>query len=551
VACRWRIRHKLLLGLGLIAVLVAVLLGGALKGLDSYRKTIKTLDNKLTSLKKHANPLQALIHDLGSRDVTPGLEARHLMNRFAVVRELLHKYEEELKELKRYGKEPDKSYKETACLQAIHERLEQLNTRVKLIADPNGPARSGSVLQDDEVQRQLRELDVTANDLVGQLYQDCWLRFQVAKEDARLSLTIVLVTTGVGVVFLIGLLRFFYRWIFYPIRDLQEGVGRVGQGNFDHTIQVNSGDEIEDLAAAFNDMTGRLREIYTNLARQVNERSRQLVRSEQLAGVGFLAAGVAHEINNPLASIAFCSEALERRLTEVLNACGQQTGAVGEDIEVVRKYLRLIQQEAFRCKEITQRLLEFSRGGERRREPTDLGELIQGVLDMAKHLPNCKAKKLVFTPPPRLVAWVNAQEIKQVVLNLVVNALDSMEEGGALTITTRQRDGMAEMVFADTGCGMTGEVLENIFEPFFTRSRTGKGTGLGLSISHRIISQHRGEIEAVSPGPNQGSTFTVRVPLQAAAADEQGSGACEPGITDRDQEAGSAGQQREGRRKAA
>src|SRR5262249_27837676 len=197
---------------------------------------------------------------------------------------------------------------------------------------------------------------------------------------------------------------------FYPIRDLQEGVGRVGQGDFDHTIRVNSGDEIEDLAAAFNDMTGRLREMYTDLARQVNERSRQLVRSERLAGVGFLAAGVAHEINNPLASIAFCSEALERRLGEVLNACGEQTGAAGEDAGGVRKDLRLSQQEAFRCKEITQRLLEFSRGGERRREPTDLGELIQGVLDVAKHLPNCKGKKLVFTPPARLVAWVNAQE---------------------------------------------------------------------------------------------------------------------------------------------
>ena len=102
------------------------------------------------------------------------------------------------------------------------------------------------------------------------------------------------------------------------------------------------------------------------------------------------------------------------------------------------------------------------------------------------------------------------------VLNLVVNALDSMEEGGRLTIRLVQRVGTAEMHFTDTGCGMTQEVLENIFEPFFTRSRTGKGTGLGLTISHSIISQHGGEIEATSPGPNQGSTFIVRLPLQAA-----------------------------------
>ena len=102
------------------------------------------------------------------------------------------------------------------------------------------------------------------------------------------------------------------------------------------------------------------------------------------------------------------------------------------------------------------------------------------------------------------------------VLNLVVNALDSMDDGGTLRIMLAPDDQKAEISFRDTGCGMTPEILENIFEPFFTRSRTGKGTGLGLSISHRIISQHGGEIEATSPGPHQGSTFRVRLPLQPA-----------------------------------
>jgi signal transduction histidine kinase len=160
--------------------------------------------------------------------------------------------------------------------------------------------------------------------------------------------------------------------------------------------------------------------------------------------------------------------------------------------------------------------LEFSRGGERRREPADLVELVQGVLEVVQHLQNCKGKTISFEPSQRLVAWVNAQEIKSVVLNLVVNALDSMDDGGVLTILLRQHDHMAELVFADTGCGMSSEILENIFEPFFTRSRTGKGTGLGLSISHRVISQHGGEIEAASAGLNRGSTFTVRLPLEPA-----------------------------------
>jgi two-component system, NtrC family, sensor kinase len=137
-----------------------------------------------------------------------------------------------------------------------------------------------------------------------------------------------------------------------------------------------------------------------------------------------------------------------------------------------------------------------------------------------QHLPSCKGKEVIFQPAETISAWVNSQELQQVLLNLVVNALESMDDGGRLTISQRGRDGMAELVFKDTGCGMTGEVLDNIFEPFFTRSRTGKGTGLGLSISHRIITQHGGDIEAASDGPNKGSTFTVRLPMEPPATQQ-------------------------------
>jgi signal transduction histidine kinase len=247
------------------------------------------------------------------------------------------------------------------------------------------------------------------------------------------------------------------------------------------------------------------------------------VRSERLASVGFLAAGVAHEINNPLASIAFCSEALEARLQSLTRLLASSVRP--EDIEVYTKYLKMIQEEAFRCKNITERLLAFSRTGEVKREPADLARLVQSVIDIAQHLPNYKGKEITFLtnaerlPGGRITAPVNAEEIKSVVLNLVVNALDSMEDGGKLEVRLGQRDGMAELEFIDTGCGMSQEVLENIFEPFFTRSRTGKGTGLGLTISHRIINQHGGELDAHSGGPGQGSTFTVRLPVQVKEAE--------------------------------
>ena len=135
-----------------------------------------------------------------------------------------------------------------------------------------------------------------------------------SRDHYQVTLWIVVPASVLGMLIMIGLMRSFYAWVFNPIRDLEIGVGRVAKGDFTHRIEVRSGDEMEELAAAFNDMMERLRGLYDNLAQQVNDRSRQLVRSEKLASVGFLAAGVAHEINNPLASIAFCSEALESRL---------------------------------------------------------------------------------------------------------------------------------------------------------------------------------------------------------------------------------------------
>lgn len=561
MACRWRIRHKLILGLGLVVGILALLLAGTYKGLASYRATTNSINSKLVEL----NKAQKLKEALKAPDTTDPNEA---WNSFGPAQESLDQYEEALRDTINHHRDPENGYDERNLVEALRGIFEKLHRVIEELKQAHADQQGTSpVVEDPIVKPVYQELLRATDDLHRIIYKGLFNRIQAAKGDYKTSLIIVLTTSVLGVLLMSSLLQFFYRWTFYPIRDLQQGVYRVARGDFEHTIEVHSGDEMEELAAAFNDMTTRLRDMYRDLARQVNERSRQLIRSERLAGVGFLAAGVAHEINNPLASIAFCSEALEARLARLLHPSaespnpkvpvpnspskGYERGAslrllaadsgrgerdselarnaesppkdagLDEEREVVVKYLRMIQQEAFRCKEITQRLLEFSRGGEKRREPTDLAELIQSVIDVAQHLQSSKGKRILFTdiddsPAPHLRAWINAQEIKSVVLNLMVNALDSMEEGGTVAIQLRQRDQMAELVFADTGCGMSAEVLENIFEPFFTRSRTGKGTGLGLSISHRIVNQHGGEIEAASLGPNRGSTFTVRIPLQSA-----------------------------------
>ncbi len=431
----------------------------------------------------------------------------------------LKKYEDQLRETLTQGRDPTNGEHQLLAVEALKNDFVRLDDAVREANKPRMDFGGDTDVAADlrkKVAGQIDALVRDADDLYTKINDDITDDINESREHYQVTLWIVLPASGVGLLIMAGLMWSFYGWVINPIRDLQTGVLRVAGGDFTRRIEVKSGDEMEDLAAAFNDMMQRLRDLYDNLAQQVNERSRQLVRSERLASVGFLAAGVAHEINNPLASIMFSSEALEARLAGLVEQL-RRAGRQSDDAEVFTRYLRMIQEEAFRCKNITERLLAFSRTGERRREPTDLGKLVQSVLDVTQHLQNVRGKTIAFEGGVgKVFAAVNREEIKSVVLNLVVNALDSMDEGGRLTIRLVQRVGTAELHFTDTGCGMTQEVLENIFEPFFTRSRTGKGTGLGLTISHSIVSQHGGEIEATSAGPNEGSTFIVRLPLRAS-----------------------------------
>lgn len=512
---RWRFRHKLSLGLVLVVGIMALLLVGTLLGLRSYRWTMKSIDSKLNELKAVQDLREAVAAVALAADAP---NARDLEARLALAREKLEVYREFLGATLLRKRDLDRGHDEIPLVSELTEQLEQLSRLVRQEQPATGstfvpPPHAG---REDLVER-LRRLQLTVDTLRDHIDTDLRRRIDIAKEDYRTSLYLVCGITALGALLTLGLARLAYRWIVDPIRDLHAKVARVAEGNFDSRIEVHSGDEMQDLAAAFNDMTKRLQHMYADLARQVNERSRQLVRSERLAGVGFLAAGVAHEINNPLASIAFCSEALERRLQELLRDRQDHP-----DYGTVVNYLRMIQEEAFRCKGITQKLLEFSRVGEKQRQWTELAEIVRSVLDMLAHHQSYKDKQIEFEVRKPLRVLVNAEEIKSVVLNLAVNGLESMDAGGKLRIELDARDGMAVLRFIDNGCGMTPEVLENLFEPFFTRSRSGRGIGLGLSISHRIVTQHGGEIEANSPGPGQGSTFEVRLPLNPVQSQEGG-----------------------------
>jgi signal transduction histidine kinase len=515
-----------MLGLATAIAILAMLLASTLRGLWSYYVTVQGVKSELEELDA-AEKLKSTVADLHPPDqITNGEQQCKLL---LTLEDRLQKAETDLKNFETIFQQglgndltPGDSEHIAGLLGPLRTELTSFGQLTRTHPDEIGAFAGPTPKVFEPFRLRLQEQFVRLSRLCSDLHQsvrdDLAFRIRKSRRAYQVTFWILVPTTVLGIILMLSALRTFYHWIFNPVRDLQEGVTLVAGGNFEHRIEVDSGDEMEELAAAFNDMTCRLRDLYRDMAHQINERSRQLVRSERLASVGFLAAGVAHEINNPLASIAFCSEALEARLNEMQDGASRPTGLNGSGLAVFAKYLKMIQEEAFRCKNITERLLEFSRGGERKRERTDLVQLVQSVLDVTQHLQNSKGKEIVFNAAAPVVAWVNAEEIKSVVLNLVVNALDSMDEGGRLTIGLSSRDGMAEVVFRDTGCGMTAEVLENIFEPFFTRNRSGKGTGLGLTITHRIVSQHGGEIEAASPGVDQGSTFRVRLPLQPGEA---------------------------------
>ncbi len=523
MAIRWRIRHKLIFAFCLTAGIIILLLGGTLQGLWSYYLTMNSIRGNVAELKTAEELKTALAKMTVPGDLGKLLDEPEKLHRdITLALKKILEYEVFLRDSQTFLVLKNEDAHEKEVLAGLRSDLNAFQTLAEKFHEPRVTGPSDKLSQHpilEPLRVLIAKIEKESTLLRDKIHDDLDHSINDSRRHYQISLWIIVPSSGIGLLLMAGLLHSFYGWIFYPIRDLEAGVSLLARGDFNHRIEVKSGDEMESLGQAFNEMTRRLRELYTDLARQVNERSRQLVRSEKLASVGFLAAGVAHEINNPIAGIAFCAEALESRLKELTLLANKSSGQQNHPCIVdFARYLKLIQEEAFRCKNITEKLLDFSRTTEHKREAVSLPNLVQSVLDVTAHLQNSKGKKIEIKEEQPTKAWINAEEIKSVILNLVVNGLDSMDDGGILTIIIREKDGQAELAIKDTGIGMNQEVLENIFEPFFTQNRTGKGTGLGLTISHKIIQQHGGEIEASSDGLGRGSVFTIRLPLHPIAS---------------------------------
>lgn len=236
-------------------------------------------------------------------------------------------------------------------------------------------------------------------------------------------------------------------------------------------------------------------------------------RAEKLAAIGRLAAGVVHEINNPLATISACAESLESRVAE---------GVFGEseDVEDLREYLGLIRSEAFRCKSITNGLLDFSRMRTGNRFPIDVSLAVKSSANLISHQKRGENIQIKFNLAEN-IPLVDADEgqIQQAIIALSTNAIDAMPHGGTLTYRVIAEESRVIIEVQDTGIGIAAEDLSKIFEPFFTTKEVGKGTGLGLAVCYGIITEHGGKL-AVRSTLNAGTTFSIYLPVKSEEIDE-------------------------------
>ena len=316
------------------------------------------------------------------------------------------------------------------------------------------------------------------------------------------------------IVLLLVILYFSTTRIINPLQKMVVATQEIAKGDLSHKVEVQSKDEIGTLADSFNQMTENLKianqkliEWGKTLEKKVEERTKELtemqahlIQSEKLASLGKLAAGIAHEINNPLGGILIYSHLLL-----------EETNKNSPHYENLRKIVK----ETSRCKDIVKGLLEFARPKEPETSQVDINDIVESsivIMEGQALFQNIKIKKSYAKDLPRIVA--DGAQLQQVFMNIILNAAEAMDGKGVLTLST-SLDGdrtHIEVKFSDTGHGIKEEDKGRLFEPFFTTKEVGKGTGLGLAISYSIVQKHNGTIQVESE-VGKGSSFVVIIPV--------------------------------------
>lgn len=379
-----------------------------------------------------------------------------------------------------------------AC-QQLQALLEQGAAVAELRAPLERAARDAALLS-SRIDQEALELGQDANERTDHLRQ------------------LLLVLGAASVLTCVWLLFLLRRRVLRPVAALQSATVALTRGA-DVDVPQGVDDELGRLGSLFALMAQKLRAHHNELEQRVAERSREVLRSAQLAELGSLAAGIAHEINNPLASIAACAEGLQREL--------QREGRL--DPDGLREYLAIVHREAMRAKDITAGLLHLARQDQPQQQLFWLGHELNGIAQLFTHQFAKKGVALQIEacgPTAGRAAGQGpavrgcAAEFRQVLLNLLRNALDASPAGTAVSVRcgALADAAIAWLEVADQGPGIPSELRDRVFEPFFTTKPPGQGTGLGLAITHRIVTSHGGRL-SVQDRSEGGACFRVELPL--------------------------------------
>ncbi len=331
------------------------------------------------------------------------------------------------------------------------------------------------------------------------------------------GVALLLVLTGFCGVFL-------WRTVNIPVQRLTEGTIAVMNGDLDHTIGVQTKDEIGFLTNSFNHMTHTLKRTQEELqllnqtleervqkkTEELGRAQRNLIQVEKMVSLGTLAATVAHELNNPLEGILTYAKLIRKRMNAAPAMTDEQKAEIVEE-------LTMIANETSRCGNIVKNLLLFSRKKVGEFKMNDLRALVEQSAKLVEHhlkMHNISRTMDLGDDVPEVVC--DGEQIQQMLLALQINAVEAMQNEGTLAITLRRvSEGMIRLTLSDTGVGIRPEDLPHIFEPFYTTKKEGKGTGLGLAVVYGIVDRHHGTI-TVDSAPNKGTTFTITLPIDRA-----------------------------------
>jgi two-component system NtrC family sensor kinase len=493
-----KISYKLIAAVGSVALVII--------GIYSYLTLSTHKEQLITELRRSANQLSETVKSSTRHDM--------LLNQ----RESVHRIittigkQEGIQKVRIFNKEGaiivstdpadvgrmvDKNAEACYACHAANQPLERIDVPERMrIFRPPGSDRILSIINPIYNEKSCWESDCHAHEpekkVLGVL--DISMSLREVDRETRASQnhwilfgTVAIAAVSLMIYFLVN------RIVLKPVHQIVAATHKVAAGDLQYRVALDKRDEIGQLASSFNDMT-----------RKLSEAQRQVYQSQKLAAVGQLAAGVAHEINNPLTGVLSFSSFLLKR--------AQDKPEFKEDLEVIVR-------ETKRCRGIVQGLLDFARQSPPEKHESDVGDIAERAVRIVKSQIDpvrVVLKKEVHPGLPKIHA--DANQIQQVLVNLLINANDALSHGGTLTLTVRPAGNDAtppkpegvEILVGDTGCGIAPENLPKIFDPFFS-TKGPKGTGLGLAVAWGIVEKHNGTIE-VDSEVGRGTTFRVVLP---------------------------------------